>query len=291
MTVAGGDQLRPISTSTRFFYFTTNTQTHTNTHKHTNIHKHAQTQTYTNSSRIWPKSAMIAHQPKVQLDWSSGDVLIPSSFRGHFWQPRTLLSMLCFLFFFWEEEERINGTESSNVHPTTSPSRQGLQGGSPHPPHAMQACHHPPPEPCNSNKEAAKALATAHPNRPSHPPRLLCTFLMNAIWLLAGALANSVMIPLVSVKTCRHSKNDQPRPARRSRALWVTLFLALPGSHECHAISFRSSPPWSTISMQNTHQSGVHCHLGTAMQWETINHDLQSERPPMLLWEVHVALT
>ena len=235
---------------------------------------------------------MIAHQPKVQLDWSSGDVLIPSSFRGHFWQPRTLLSMLCFLFFFWEEEERINGTESSNVHPTTSPSRQGLQGGSPHPPHAMQACHHPPPEPCNSNKEAAKALATAHPNRPSHPPRLLCTFLMNAIWLLAGALANSVMIPLVSRENL---PPQQERPTTPCTSLQSTLGNFVPCAswqprvprhlvqklpslvHHLHA---KHSPKWCPLPPGHRHAMGDHQPRPPIC-----------ERPPMLLWEVHVALT
>ena len=175
--------------------------------------------------------------------------------------------------------KRMNDAESSSVHPSTLPAQQGLHGGSSLPCDAGVSPSTP-TEPCNSNKEASNAFAAAHPNRPHHLIRHACSarFLMSAVSLLARALASSVVNPLVSRENLppTSSKNDQPRPAPRSKELWVTLFLALPDSQECHAVSFRGAPPLSTISMQSAHQRGVHCQLCTAMQWETVDHDLQS---------------
>ena len=50
---------------------------------------------------------------------------------------------VCLFVFFWK---RMSETESSSVHPTTLTTQQGLHGGSPLPPHAMQECHRPPPQ-------------------------------------------------------------------------------------------------------------------------------------------------
>ena len=187
----------------------------------------------------------------------------------------------------------MNETESTSVHPATLPTRQGLHGGSPLPPHAMQACHRPLPQnlATPTKKQAANALAAAHPNRPHHLIRHACSarFLMSAVSLLARALASSVMNPVVSrenlppTSTARTTNRALHLAPRNSKQLCSLRFLAAmsatPSRSEAPLLGLPS--PCKTLSRVVCTASWAPCNgRGDRRPRPPI-----CERPPVLLWE------
>ena len=72
-----------------------------------------------------------------------------------------------------------------------------------------------------------------------------------------------------------HSQHDKSRSSTPSNQFGMSSFLSSSGRNQRHTIPPVSPCSRRPISPQGTHQCGVHCKLGTSMQWQTIHH-LQS---------------
>ena len=73
-----------------------------------------------------------------------------------------------------------------------------------------------------------------------------------------------------------HSQHDKSRSSTPSNQFGISSFLSSSRRNQCNSIPPVSPCSRRPVSPEGTHQCGVHCKLGTSMQWQTIYHHLQS---------------
>ena len=72
------------------------------------------------------------------------------------------------------------------------------------------------------------------------------------------------------------AQRDKSRSSTPSDQFGFSSFLSSSGRNRCHSIPPTSTCSRRPVSPEGTHQCGVHGKLGTSMQWQTIDHHLQS---------------